>query len=64
MSEVNYVKEYNAIGSIVGVLFPTCEVTVTDMVRLLVHENRTLRLALGLPTYQQVLELDGDDDFN
>jgi len=31
MSEVNYANEYNAIGSIVGVLFPTCEVTVTDI---------------------------------
>jgi hypothetical protein len=27
MSEVNYANEYNAIGSIVGVLFPTSDLT-------------------------------------
>jgi hypothetical protein len=52
--EMDYKREYNEIGHIVSVAFPECEVTVTDMIRLVMHENRTLRMALGLPSYKQV----------
>lgn len=51
---MDYKREYNEIGNIVSVAFPECEVTLTDMIRLVIHENRTLRMALGLPSYKQV----------
>ena len=60
MTETDYKREYNEIGHIVSVAFPECEVTVTDMVRLVMYENRTLRMALGLPTYEQVAVLTED----
>jgi hypothetical protein len=56
MTDAEYKIEYMKIGMAVEDAFPTCEVSVTDMVRLIVHENLTLRLALGLPTYNSVQE--------
>jgi hypothetical protein len=51
------VTAYIEIAYIISVAFPECEVTTVDMARLLVNENRTLRLALGLPTYEEVEDL-------
>ena len=55
--EMDYKKSYIEIANIISVAFPECEVTTVDMARLLVNENRTLRLALGLPTYEEVEDL-------
>jgi len=55
--EVDYKAAYLQIANIISVAFPECEVTTVDMARLLLHENRTLRLALGLPTYEEVEDL-------
>jgi len=55
--EMDYKSAYLQIANIVSVAFPECEVTTVDMARLLVNENRTLRLALGLPTYEEVENL-------
>ena len=52
--EMDYKSAYIEIANIISVAFPECEVTTVDMARLLIHENRTLRMALGLPTYEQV----------
>ncbi len=51
----DYRRGYTEISLLLGAEFPTCEVSATDMARLLIHENDTLRLALGLPTRRQVL---------
>jgi len=53
--EVNYKAEYMAVGATVGTCFPECEATTLDLVRLLIHENTTYRIALGLPLYAAVL---------
>jgi hypothetical protein len=53
--EVDYKGEYMAIGATVGACFPECEVTTLDLVRLLIHENATHRIALGLPLPAAVL---------
>ena len=58
--EMDYKKSYIEIANIISVAFPECEVTTVDMARLLMHENRTLRMALGLPTYEQVAALTED----
>jgi hypothetical protein len=55
--EMDYKKSYLQIANIISVAFPECEVTTVDMARLLMHENRTLRMALGLPTYEEVEDL-------
>lgn len=55
--EMDYKSAYLQIANIISVAFPECEVTTVDMARLLVNENRTLRLALGLPTYEEVEDL-------
>jgi hypothetical protein len=60
--EMDYKREYNEIGNIVSVAFPECEVTLTDMIRLVIHENRTLRMALGLPSYKQVSDAIDDEE--
>jgi hypothetical protein len=52
--EMDYKRAYIEIANIISVAFPECEVCTTDMARLLVHENRTLRMALGLPSYKRV----------
>lgn len=55
VTEINYKTSYMKIASLVGSQFPECEITTVDMVRLLIHENDTLRMALKLPTRTQVL---------
>jgi hypothetical protein len=48
----------------VGKQFPECEVTTLDMVKLLIHENNTLRMALKIPTARDVnwrLHTDSND---
>ena len=52
--EMDYKKSYIEIANIISVAFPECEVCTTDMARLIMNENRTLRMALGLPSYKQV----------
>ena len=47
--EVDYKGEYMAIGATVGACFPECETTTLDLVRLLMYENATYRIALNLP---------------
>ena len=51
---MDYKTAYLDIAMTLSVAFPECEVATTDMAKLLIHENRTLRLALGLPSYKQV----------
>ncbi len=58
--EMDYRQDYLEIASAVAPRFPACEVTTVDMVRLLIHENDTLRLAVGLPLPAQVLEATED----
>ena len=58
--EMDYKRAYIEIANIISVAFPECEVCTVDMARLVMHENRTLRLALGLPTYEQVAALTED----
>ena len=60
--EMDYKRAYIEIANIISVAFPECEVTTVDMATLLIHENRTLRLALGLPTYEQVAALTEDHE--
>jgi hypothetical protein len=56
VSEMDYRAAYLEIAHTVCQRFPTCEVTTVDMVRLLAHENDTLRMALRLPVPSAVLE--------
>ena len=60
--EMDYKKAYIEIANIISVAFPECEVAATDMARLLIHENRTLRMALGLPSYKQVSDAIDDEE--
>jgi hypothetical protein len=55
MEEMDYRSAYLEIAFIVAQRFPTCEITAVDMVRLLVHENDTLRIALGIPNPSKVI---------
>jgi hypothetical protein len=64
MNEIDYKVEYQRIAHEVGKQFPECEVTTLDMVKLLIHENNTLRMALKIPTARDVnwrLHTDGND---
>jgi len=54
--EMNWEDAYVQIAIMVGAHFPECEVTTVDMVRLLLHENAMLRMALNLPTAKAVLD--------
>jgi hypothetical protein len=54
MNEIDYRVEYQRIAHEVGKQFPECEVTTLDMVKLLIHENNTLRMALKIPTARDV----------
>lgn len=54
MNELDYKTEYMRIAHEVGEQFPECEVTTLDMVKLLIHENNTLRMALKIPTAREV----------
>jgi hypothetical protein len=53
---MNWEDAYVQIAIMVGAHFPECEVTTVDMVRLLLHENAMLRMALNLPTAKAVLD--------
>lgn len=53
--EMDYKGEYLRIANVMGSIYPECEVTTLDMVKLLVHENDTLRMALKMPTRKAVL---------
>jgi len=55
--EMDWEEAYVQIAVMVGAHFPECEVTTVDMVRLLLHENATLRLALNLPPAKTVLRV-------
>ena len=59
--QMDYRKAYLDITMVVCKRFPTCEVTTVDMVRLLAHENDTLRLGLGLPLPFKVLKEQEDE---
>jgi hypothetical protein len=64
MNELDYKTEYMRIAHEVGKQFPECEMTTLDMVKLLIHENNTLRMALKIPTARDVnwrLETGGND---
>ena len=64
MNEIDYRVEYQRIAHEVGKQFPECEVTTLDMVKLLIHENNTLRMALKIPTARDVnwrLHADGNE---
>jgi len=64
MNEIDYRVEYQRIAHEVGKQFPECEVTTLDMVKLLIHENNTLRMALKIPTAREVnwrLHTDSND---
>jgi len=54
MNEIDYKVEYQRIAHEVGKQFPECEVITLDMVKLLIHENNTLRMALKIPTARDV----------
>ena len=54
-NEINYKGEYLRIASEVSKVYPECEVATLDMVRLLIHEVDTLRMALGIPTRRSVV---------
>ena len=54
-TEMNWEEAYVQIAVLVGAHFPECEVTTVDMVRLLLHENATLRMALNIPPARVVL---------
>ena len=58
--EMDYKRAYIEIANIISVAFPECEVCTVDMARLVMNENRTLRMALGLPSYEQVAALTED----
>lgn len=60
--EMDYKTAYLDIAMTVSVAFPECEVTTVDMVRLIMHENRALRMALGLPSYKQVSDAIDDGE--
>jgi len=52
--EMDYKRAYIEVANIISVAFPECEVTTVDMARLIMNENRALRMALGLPSYKRV----------
>lgn len=55
IDEINYKTEYLKVGFEVARVFPECEVTALDMVRLLIFENETLRMALKIPSSRSVI---------
>ena len=60
--EMDYKGEYLRIATVMGSIYPECEVTTLDMVKLLVHENDTLRMALKMPTRKMVMrQLDAEE---
>jgi len=62
-NEIDYKTEYHRIAHTVGKHFPECEITTLDMVKLLIHENNTLRMALKIPIARNVLwRIETDDN--
>lgn len=55
--EIDYKKEFLKISNILVEQFPECEITSLDMVKLLVHENNTLRAALNMPTLSHSVKI-------
>ena len=55
IDEMDYKTEYLKVCFEVGRIFPNCEVTTLDMVRLLIFENDTLRMALKIPSRRSVV---------
>jgi hypothetical protein len=55
IDEMDYKTEYLKICLEVARIFPECEVTTLDMVRLLIFENETLRMALKIPSSRSVI---------
>lgn len=53
-TEVNYKQQVMQIGTILGEAFPECDITAVDMARLVMDQLKTLRMAAGLPTFDQV----------
>lgn len=64
IDEMDYKTEYLKVCFEVGRVFPECEVTTLDMVRLLIFENETLRMALKIPSSRSVIASleDGDNE--
>jgi len=55
MDEPNYKVMVSRIGAIIEDTIPEhSEINVVDAVALLVRENDSLRISLGLPTYSEV----------
>jgi len=54
VTEVNYKEKFMQIGTILGEAFPECEISTVDMARLVMDQLKTLRMAAGLPTFDQV----------
>jgi hypothetical protein len=54
--EMDYKGEYLRIATEMGRIHPECEITTLDMVKLLIHENDTLRIALKIPTRKAALK--------
>jgi len=46
------------IGLLIQHTIPPSEISTEDAVRLLVRENNALRMALGMPTYEQLRNLE------
>ena len=55
IDEMDYKTEYLKVCFEVARIFPECEVTTLDMVRLLIFENETLRMALKIPSSRSVI---------
>ena len=65
INEMDYKTEYLKISLEVGKVFPECEVTTLDMVKLLIFENETLRMALKIPSSRSVIaSLENEYDEN
>ena len=65
IEEMHYKTEYLKIGFEVARVFPECEVTALDMVRLLIFENEMLRMALKIPPSRSVIaSLENEYDEN
>lgn len=62
--EMDFRVAYLEIALMVASRFPDCSITTIDLVRMLIFENDTLRVALKLPLPLQVLtaiDVDGDE---
>jgi len=63
--EMDYKGEYLKIATTIGAIYPECEITTLDMVKLLIHENDTLRIALKIPTRRAALrQIENEGDGN